>query len=69
MARSTYIYVVQGEAQGDIWAAFTVKHELESYINSIEGDDCDDYIITRVKDGKEESSEPYFIDVPIVKQI
>jgi hypothetical protein len=46
MARSSYIYVVQN-GDGDVVAAFTVKHELVTWQERNEGR----FQITRVRDG------------------
>lgn len=46
MARSTYIYFVQGR-QGEPVAAFTVKHEMMTWLEQNPGD----YTLWRLSDG------------------
>jgi hypothetical protein len=57
MARSSYIYVVQDSFKG-IMAAFTVKHEMESYLRK-EGSDI---TVTRLRDGKPDARIDLIID-------
>jgi hypothetical protein len=57
VARSSYIYVVQ-DSTGKVLAAFTVKHELASWLDEEDGrrrnpTTREDMVgITRVRDGK-----------------
>jgi hypothetical protein len=46
MARSTYIYLALGR-QGEVEAAFTVKHELVTWLEHSQGD----YELWRIPDG------------------
>lgn len=45
MARSTYVYVVV-DTDGNIVSAFTVKHEMQSWLNRHKGD----HRVWRVRD-------------------
>lgn len=47
MARATYIWIVQN-GEGDIVAAFTVKHELGSWLDA----NGSDYLVLRIRDGR-----------------
>lgn len=46
MARSTYIYLVW--CSGQLFGAFTVKHEMESAVSGLP---AEAYAVQRVKDG------------------
>lgn len=46
MARSSYVWVVQSPS-GEVVNAFTVKHELASWLEGRESQ----YLVTRVRDG------------------
>ncbi len=48
--RSTYIYIVQ-DSWGEIDAAFTVKHEMETYLKH--GHAPERHSVVRVRDGGE----------------
>ena len=58
MARSAYIYILDDESR-DVLVPFTVKHELESYLNENFEDDPELYVpatVDRVLDGR--ASDP-----------
>jgi hypothetical protein len=67
MARSQYIYVVQRE-DGGLVAAFTVKHELLSWLTSEpspwleDGDDDEKIYVTRMRDAWAGSRTPVPLD-------
>lgn len=46
MARSTYIWLVQ-DGDGDVVAAFTVKHELGAWLDK----HGPDFLVSRIRDG------------------
>ena len=54
MARSSRIYVVWYECMdgADIIAAFTVKHELVTWLKALDHWEKDAYFVTAVPDGK-----------------
>jgi hypothetical protein len=47
MARSSYIYIVRDFNNGVIVAAFTVKHEMETFV----ANNPDEYTVYRCRDG------------------
>jgi hypothetical protein len=51
MARSAYIWVVFDEMTEDVVAAFTVKHELVTWLTRVEPPIRRWYAITRMRDG------------------
>ncbi|MBF6358105.1 hypothetical protein IU449_26780 [Nocardia higoensis] len=60
MARSEYVYIVTAVEGGcaDILAAFTVKHELVSWLRA---NPASDHRVTRVRDGHD--PHPTIIDI------
>lgn len=50
MARSDYIYITR-DPDGRIVAAFTVKHELRSYLKGLDATDRLYFTVTRIRDG------------------
>jgi hypothetical protein len=58
MARSSYIYIIQ-DSFSVVVAAFTVKHELESYID--DGNAPQRHTVIRVRDGRAEDYNPVVI--------
>lgn len=72
MARSNYIYIISYSPYDGVWAAFTVKHEMISFLENIiltaSKDGYDSYLrdlkktgelwhVQRVKDGTEEVND------------
>jgi hypothetical protein len=58
MARSTYIYLVTKD--GSPVAAFTVKHELATWLSRNQGD----YVLYRIGDGLRQSKPPTIMEAP-----
>jgi len=52
MARSTYIWFVQ-DGQGDVVAAFTVKHELTKWLEA----NGTNFLVSRIRDGLQAPGE------------
>ncbi len=62
MARSTYIYVVTDQF-GPV-AAFTVKHELVTWLRSLRADSAAHHRATRLPDGVHSYTTPTILDIP-----
>ncbi|MET0415791.1 MAG: hypothetical protein ABW022_07200 [Actinoplanes sp.] len=52
MARATFIWLVQ-DTQGDVIAAFTVKHELSKWLEA----HGINFLVSRIKDGLHSRAE------------
>jgi hypothetical protein len=71
MARSTYIYIVMGPNGGEHdepWSAFTVKHELVTYVARHSGSwKRSSVSIWRVQDGKWARKAPQLVTSEIYR--
>jgi hypothetical protein len=56
MARSSYIYVVTNK--GELRAAFTVKHELVSWLDRHDDDQLSEFELWRCQDGVYKDKAP-----------
>lgn len=61
MARSTYIYVVTDRL--GVVAAFTVKHELATWLRSLRVDSAARHRVTRLPDGVHSYTTPTTLDI------
>ncbi|HVV11629.1 hypothetical protein [Amycolatopsis sp.] len=61
MARSTYIYIAWNWLKGEMSAAFTVKHELATWLRR--QDDPHHFDVIRVRDGGWTGWEPVVLSL------